>query len=374
MSVDADLQLTAIQALGDMGDEAAIPTLVRSLFDKDYRASVAATTALGKHGEAGLAVLDRALRVDDWAVQEELLTVVEASGEMAVPLLMQMLSASRIAVCVRAIEILGKLGAAAAPAAPTLAGFLAEGKVNILRRKAVAALQLLGSGAASAIPVLEEFLTRLDSNDSIHGEIVKVLVNCGEAGMPAILQCLSGTDVTTQRLAVGALGLMGGAAVPHLIAMLEQPHCFPEIQQDLAVALGEAGHLAAAALLPLCRLLQDRQTWVRFEAATAMGTIAASCDGRFLLDVAQAIAALQDVMGDCDAWVRVAAANALAAFGSLAIGATQRLSHALSHPDVELQKASRRALKRIALASRKCCNAYVTRCVTHCLLVTADRT
>merc|ERR1711933_708238 len=122
MSADAELQSTAIQALGDMGDEAAIPALLRTLLNGDYRACVAATAALGKLGEAGLAVLDRALIVDYWAVQEELLTVLEASGEMAVPLLTQMLAAPSIPVCVRAIEILGKLGAAAAPAAATLAG------------------------------------------------------------------------------------------------------------------------------------------------------------------------------------------------------------------------------------------------------------
>ena len=252
---DAATRRLAVQALGEIGDPAAVPELLKAARDKDATVASDALNGLALLGgpEAIATVLelcdhaDAAVRVgalralatyrtpsdigaDDAAPRvlkqlkagpdavriEAARTIAFAQLKRAIPALRELAASAKEPQAVRAaaLEALGKIGDAAA--LPTLTAILAD-KGSPVRAAAATAIGLLGKTAASAAAAL--------------------VLSLGDAEFEAKLE------------AVKALGLVGATDAAAKLKELGEKSDNPLLQAEAGGALLLLGRTEGAALL-----------------------------------------------------------------------------------------------------------------------------
>ncbi len=261
----------------------------------------------------------------------------------------------------RACRDLGDLGAEAAPAIPALIVRLSD-RENDVRRAAIQCLGRIGQPAIAplrqvfhdpdvrlrlsaanalghvgqaALPALIEALE--DSDPAVRLCGVRGLSECGSRAKPALAALGRATTDSFDKVrntAVEALSKIGPAAVPILIACLEE-HEVDEVRTLAARALGLIGYRARAAIPNLIAALSDPSPNVRGSAAKALGNVRAG---------APAVAPLQGLLSDPEGDVRQQAALGLGLLGRLAVPAVPALTRALSDREPRVRGSSAKAL------------------------------
>jgi HEAT repeat protein len=147
-----------------------------------------------------------------------------------------------------------------------------------------------------------------------------------EPAVPALIDALRDPSETVRRDAAFALGCVGKAAVPPLLAALKDK----EIRVGAMDAIGRVGYEAGDATPALVALLKDSDPLVRGGAVAALGHLGSAAKAA-LPDM---IAALKDENGI----VRAVAANAFLLMGDGAKSAVPALLEAAKDKVSEVRK------------------------------------
>jgi HEAT repeat protein len=217
-----------------------------------------------------------------------------------VELLTETLRSKHLSVRRNSPRALGRLGAAARPAVPTLLELLGDRDAEVRAAAAVAAWRI--DRHPRAIRVLAEMTRRQQGPDAYQAVVAlgqvasetqhlvpvwvaalqhvdpdvrraaaRELGQVGPAATAALREALSDDDQEVRRRAVEALGWMGPAAVPTLIEALRNEST--AARRAAARALGRLGRGAKSAESALIEGLRDPDQQVRRAAARALGEI-----------------------------------------------------------------------------------------------------
>jgi HEAT repeat protein len=206
----------------------------------------------------------------------------------------------------KSIALFGPIGG---PAAPTLAGILAdESRSHITRMMALEALSRIGPGEVEVLPaIIAILLSEADSGDALDRRIAAcdalVLLRSGAApALPYLIRLLNDESSrlrTSAAAAIGAIGAAASSAIESLVDVVLFDEA-PEARDAAAIALGNMGEAAEPALLTLA---QDNEAEVRRLAAVALVRVSGSAD---------AVAALQSLAADDESeLVRITAIESL---------------------------------------------------------------
>ncbi|MCU0702670.1 MAG: HEAT repeat domain-containing protein [Fimbriiglobus sp.] len=182
-----------------------------------------AARALGKYGPTGTDVYQQLLALTndpEQVVREAAVQGLAGFGVQGVPTLIRLLTSQCKYVRRNAVWGLGKLGPEALPALVALIPVLKDPDP----RTATGAAQTLGGMGQAA-----------------------------EAAVPALAEAMRGTNVVLCRMAAKALSQIGRPALPTLVSHLK--HHDPFVRGEAAVALGWMGPVASAAVPHLIHLL-----------------------------------------------------------------------------------------------------------------------
>jgi HEAT repeat protein len=232
----------AVDVLGKIGSEQAVPALVEALGSEDMGLRLLAAKALGKIG-----------------------------SQDAIPDLRQALQDEHKAVRRAAASALGGIGAE--EAVESLVEVLRDGSND--RRVRESAARALGQiGSEKAISDLLEVLLR-DKERYVRMSAARALGKVGsEKAVPELLQSLCGIDNGrwVRESAARALGEIGSEkgvqALREALRNRENGGC---VRESAAEALGKIG--SEDAIPDLCQALQDKDRGVRRAAALALGGI-----------------------------------------------------------------------------------------------------
>lgn len=243
----------AATSLAELQDPAAAPWLLSALAD------TTTPTAGRPHDGFRRAALLRALRG---------LRAADALGPAR-----QLLGDSDPEVRREAIGVIGWLQATIA--LPDLAGLAARDADAAVRRAATGALGL----AADAALVLDTLQAALADPDwTVREEAATTLGKLGADEAVEALRTALADRFWQVRLAsvrsLGRLGRASGAAVPEVIAQLEQPS--PNLRKEAVIALGQIGDARVAPVLE--RAAGDPDPDVRKLARLALSTLARSTE------------------------------------------------------------------------------------------------
>jgi HEAT repeat protein len=135
-----------------------------------------------------------------------------------------------------------------------------------VRLSAVTALGQIGPGAVNAVPALVQTL------DDSSGQVRAAAVALGKVGKAALPELVAALDAQQERVRLGAALALGHAgpdaeeAIPKLIGSLNDSS--PEVRAAAAAALGKVGK---EALPPLIKALNAKEDRVRLGAIEALG-------------------------------------------------------------------------------------------------------
>jgi len=124
-------------------------------------------------------------------------------SNLAVPVLIQVLQGEKADLKVMAIQILGKIGAEAAPAIPELKGFLLDAKAGALTEPAADALAGIGTPSLKALTA-----AAAHDNANVRALAVRSLHKIGGPAVPVFVDLLGAKDVDVQRQVAALLGTM----------------------------------------------------------------------------------------------------------------------------------------------------------------------
>jgi HEAT repeat protein len=238
LRLDAMFVLEGIGA----GARAAIPSLLEALRDGDMDVSVQAAETLGALGYEAVPALVGALEDEDWRVRQaacQALGIVGADATEAVPALLQVLQADRDEVRHRAVWALGAIGDVA------------------------------------ALEPLAEILTR--EGGTVGCWIAEALGSYGRRARTVAVALRDELHRDHRGLALAAASALcrieeyADAAVWTLITYLQQGA--PDDRIEAAIALGEFGPAARAALPALKAAERDEDEDLRAQASIAMAKI-----------------------------------------------------------------------------------------------------
>lgn len=215
-----------------------------------------------------------------------------------------------------AMRDLQGLGLDAAPAVPRLIQLL-DAPEKETRAAAADTLGAIGKDATAAIPKLIE---RLDE-----GELPRVMTEVGSAYNKVGIR------------AAAALGKMGPDAVAPLTRLLTDKRS--AVRSNAACALQYIGPAARAAVPSLIRLLKDRDELVCERAIWAIYKINA--------DAAKTVPVLVECLADRNFNIRVAATTSLGAIRPMPPAAMEGLIRALRDEDGDVQHAAAEALGKL---------------------------
>jgi HEAT repeat protein len=338
-SKDQDVRKTAVHALGQFEDAAAIPLLAETL-RQDEAAVIrqAAAEALGRLGDAdAVSELTRALHHD--AALGVRLAAMQALGHMAdpsvQPVLIHAMQNDRVGLVRRfAARILGQMGNPGAVSA--LSQTLQQDENAEVRQAAAEALQQVGD--VTVVPALAHAL----QHDRALNVRLTVVSSLGQISDPSVVSVLLDTlqharEPLLRQSAARVLGQIGGpSVVSALIRSLQQAQDSVE-RQTAAGILGQFA-VAEATLALIHTMRQDPAAHVRRVAARSLGQIGDSATVQVLARALQQDAAVA---------VRRVAAHALGQTGD--VTAMPPLMHALQHDAVSgVRQAALASLLRIA--------------------------
>lgn len=344
------LRSKAVDALGTLGPvtEEVVPTLIEALQAPDASVRRTAANALRNCGpEAKAAIPILIANLEDGESAGKALVAMEAELQPYIPQLIERLLDDQSWVRHHAAKAISTLGPSAQGAVPALVRMLQEHPESEV--SAITALGSIGPGAISALPAI---LERLEQ----HPLVVATAIAEMDAASPDVVERLvklTASETPRARAeAIDALGVLGEAAIPALIALLsrledtgsyavERGGSHGVVRQErvtvaesVPVALQKIG---PAALPGLIQSLSHPEKRVRRLAIAAIGRIDGSRE--------DAAAPLGAGLFDGDAHYRAAAAQALAAMGSDAAAAANELVRMfVSDPNVNNRVIAAHAL------------------------------
>ena len=291
---------------GDVPPRDSAERLVQRLSDPDMRVRWWAVYALGQRGTDAVVAVAPLQRLLENREEHE---YVRAGAAWA----------------------LGRMGAAAAPAAPLLARTLASTLASV-RRNSTEALGNIGVAARLAADALEKTLRDPDGGVRVSAALALWKISRQGKALRELTVTLRAGGAAGRQAAV-ALGQAGAEpeAVAALVAALGNADA--DVRRAAARSLGQIG---PAALPPLERTVAAADRQGRCAAVEAMGWIGA-----------MAISPLAAALKNADADVRRAAARALGRLGPAAKAAEPALVDALTDAHDEVRAAAAKALNSI---------------------------
>lgn len=260
-------------------------------------------------------------------------------GPRTLPLVYQLSYDRDARVALAAMEILVQAGG---DAVPTLLDGLAQGEPNH-RVQNVDLLGRIGPAAAAAIPRLVE-LAGNDPEAVVRERALVALANVGPddpASQEALIHGLRDAEPSVRRGAVrlfGSIGPKARYAIPALAKSLRDDPS-REVRFRVTVTLGEIGPDERAVAALAKALSNDDDSNVRTEAAESLGTFGPDARG--------AVLSLAQGLKDANERVRQESAEALGKIGPSARAAIPQLREALQDPAERVAREAKDALGRI---------------------------
>jgi HEAT repeat protein len=231
----AEDRIAAAEALGNIGTEAekAVPVLIRSLRDKDWRVRAASAEGLAKIGSSPGEIVPELGRVLEDEKQDHVLQVlVKALGEFRgdskefVPQLCSKLhTRDNKNVRQAAATALGKIGKAAKEVTPELIKVLSDDDWDV----AESATKALGQIGAGAVKNLIEVMEHDD--ELVRWRAAEALAAIGPAAqdaVPALIRALTDEDWGVRKSAAFAIGSIGPATEDAMNALKKTRNDDPE--------------------------------------------------------------------------------------------------------------------------------------------------
>lgn len=173
------------------------------------------------------------------------------------------------AVRAHAARALGHIGSDASEATPALVKALSDADPHV-RRAAIEALHNIRPNPETIVDALQKALE--DPDPAVGVTALNCLTDLGEAAVPTLSKALENPKTRYwAALGVGELGADGKAAVPALIAALEDKD--GQVQREVLLALGKMGEYAAPGVPQIIPLVGSADPAVRHAAAFALGRI-----------------------------------------------------------------------------------------------------
>ena len=336
---DQQLRLAAMEALGDIGEQAApaVEAIAGQLEDRDLNMRWAALGALKRlRGHATPVVGTVAGRLEDCDSDMRRLAVVVLQGlgcPIAAPFagaIARLLKDRHRDVRVAAICALGKCGAHAAPFAKAIAERLHEE-----REAAMGALKDLGEHAA---PAADMIAARLEHGDRA---------------------------VRRRRAAVWALHGLGECAPLFMgaISVVQLEDTSEKVRRAAVLALQGLGERVAPLAVSIARRLDDRSVCVREAAMEALQNLG--------VHAAPAAVAIAGRLEDSDRRLRRAAMGALQNLAEHAAPFAAAITMRLEDSDENMRRAAAKALQTLRAASAaepiavRIDGAHVSLCCVH---------
>ena len=198
-------------------------------------------------------------------------------------------------------EILGRVGK---PATPALIDGLTNHKNEVVRRACAKTMTLIADRAT--IPTLVHALLN-DEDTVVQGSAVGALAVMGEAAAPVLLDIIESDDYpdSSKGLATWGLSFVGTAGADHLYARVNAERA--EVRSAVVGALTSLVQEEEdeKALNLILKALKDESSMVRSEAAAALGK----------LDNKTVVSELTPVLNDSESVVRKTVAMALMKIG-----------------------------------------------------------
>ena len=296
-----DTSTGAAQALGQIGDSAAVLALTQSLSDDDAGVRFYAASALGQIGDSvAIPALTQALSDDDAGVRFYAASALGQIGDsVAIPALTQALSDGNKNVRRYAASALGQIGDPVA--IPELVQALGDDNQDVRQHAAEALGQI---GDSEAIPALVQALG--DAHEGVRYYVASTLVQIdNSAAVSHFIQALGDDDYDIRRYAASVFGrISDSSSLKLLVQALGDDNYLA--RSSAANAFERIGN--SSAIPYLVQALDDTNEVVREAAALALGGIGDSVS----------LPALVQVLGDDNESVRGAAAYALGQIGDSA--------------------------------------------------------
>jgi HEAT repeat protein len=260
-----------------MGPEAAdaAPALAEAIGSGDRRLCLDAMfvlEGLGEHARAAVPALVEALHDDDMDISAQAAETLGAVGYDAVPALVGALEDTDWRVRQAACQALGIVGTDATEAVPALLQIIQADKDEV-RQRAIWALGAIGD--VSALEPLAEILTR--EGGTVGCWIAEALGSYGRRASTVAAALRDELHRDHRGLALAAAAALcrieeyADAAVWTLITYLQQGA--PDDRIEAAIALGEFGPTARAALPALKAAERDEDEDLRAQATIALAKI-----------------------------------------------------------------------------------------------------
>ena len=214
----------------------------------------------------------------------------------AVAALAKKLTSDNPTVRAYAAHALGEIGPAAQSAAPGLIATFTDADPTV-RREVRDAVRKLKLPRETALPLFVKMLNSATPAEA--AAAVQTLAEAGEAAVPGLIAALDDPDAGYWAcLALSEIGPQAAAAVPKLGQLLG--HADAEVRMEALVALAAIGSASKSLAPQISNVLNnDTEESVRYAAAYALGMVG---------DKETALPALVKAMGSDDEFLRVAGA------------------------------------------------------------------
>jgi HEAT repeat protein len=264
------------------------------------------------------------------------LFLVAATVQAAEPSVADLIKASKSGdepARIKAIEQLGAKRQAAAEAVEPLTQILGD-KSAMIRAHAAHALGRIGEPAKSAVAPLSELVK--DGNATVRQQTVKAIlaIHPGPKIMlPLFIKLMEDSDSGVQMRILNAVSDAGAAAVPGVIAALDNP----KTAYWACIVLRGMGPVGKDAVPALAKTLTDPQPDIRREAALALGAM-----GEAAASAAPQLGAVLE-----DEHAQTAATFALGQIGQIPAGAEAKIKANTKSKDDFLSTVSYWTLARV---------------------------